>query len=121
MQNHKFLKTQVYDVPKVQVPERLAAQVLDILINSLGLSRRTLLHIYLPCLRSIFTLASTCIFAYAKIQVLAADNKPRHLKKLPDKLRVQVEALELPQLESLSEASLDFGKIDDLKAWLKKG
>jgi hypothetical protein len=34
-------------------------------------------------------------------------------------LRLQVEALDLEQLETLSEALLDFSTVDDLVAWLK--
>lgn len=43
----------------------------------------------------------------------------RRVGELPELLRSQVEALELPALEDLGEALLDFRTIDDLTNWLQ--
>jgi hypothetical protein len=43
----------------------------------------------------------------------------RKLGSLPEAVRVRVEALDLEQLETLSEALLDFSTVDDLVAWLE--
>lgn len=43
----------------------------------------------------------------------------RKLGQVSPKLRLQVEALAIPQLEELTEALLDFVSIADLKAWFR--
>jgi predicted transposase YdaD len=43
----------------------------------------------------------------------------RKLGQVSPKLRLQVEALAIPQLEELTEALLDFVSIVDLKAWFR--
>lgn len=42
----------------------------------------------------------------------------RKVGELPDEVRSQVDALSLPQLESLGEALLDFSNLPDLTHWL---
>jgi predicted transposase YdaD len=43
----------------------------------------------------------------------------RRVGDLTPALRSQVEALSLPQLESLGEALLDFTRVEDLEQWLR--
>jgi predicted transposase/invertase (TIGR01784 family) len=43
----------------------------------------------------------------------------RRVGTLPADVEAQVQALELPQLEALGEALLDFGGLDDLVRWLR--
>jgi predicted transposase YdaD len=41
------------------------------------------------------------------------------LDSVPDSCRTQIEQLSLPQLETLSEALLDFQTLADLETWLQ--
>ncbi len=43
----------------------------------------------------------------------------KRLGQLPEKERLQVSALTLPQLENIGEALLDFNSSADLQAWLE--
>jgi predicted transposase YdaD len=44
---------------------------------------------------------------------------PRRVGELTPALRSQIQALSLPQLESLGEALLDFTSVEDLEQWLR--
>jgi Domain of unknown function (DUF4351) len=44
----------------------------------------------------------------------------RRLGTLPTDAEAQVQLLDLPQLEALGEALLDFAQLDDLTNWLQK-
>jgi predicted transposase YdaD len=43
----------------------------------------------------------------------------RRFDRLPESLQSQIEALSLPQLESLGDALLDFTSLADLQEWLR--
>ncbi len=42
----------------------------------------------------------------------------RRVGELPEPVRLQLEVLSVPQLETLCEALLDFSSLSDLEAWL---
>jgi predicted transposase/invertase (TIGR01784 family) len=52
-------------------------------------------------------------------QSLILRQLPRRVGDLTPALRLQVQALSLPQLESLGEALLDFTRVEDLEQWLR--
>ena len=43
----------------------------------------------------------------------------RQLGSVPDGVKAQIDTLDLPQLESLGEALLDFSQLSDLTDWLQ--
>jgi predicted transposase YdaD len=57
--------------------------------------------------------------AINEAQSLILRQLSRRVGTLPTNVKAQVQALELPKLEALGEALLDFAGVDDLVGWLR--